>query len=267
MSALPLSVAPLPTRRQEDWRYSDIKAVESLWPLPQPTAISVGESEYAAHLLLQDAADDTAAVHDYVIDVAAGGNCIFHLLNIGGRLGRVTFRVTLGRGAHFGLHGAIIGGSLPDGSGQTLEIITSVTHAEPDGTSEQVVRSILGGKAVGSYLGRIEVARHAQKTDASQSVKAMLLDRTATANAKPELEIYADDVKCAHGCAIGELDKQALFYMASRGMDPQTAQSLLLRAFVAGVFDGIADEEERARFETAALDKLDALSRRTEASL
>lgn len=252
-----MSALPVPSRRQEDWRYSNIEAVASIWPLPEPTIIAVGAGEEAAHMLLQDAADDVAVVHDYVIDVAAGGSCIFHLLNIGGRLGRVTFRVTLGQGAHFGLHGAMIGGGE-----QTLEIITSVNHAEADGTSEQVVRSILGEKAVGSYLGRIEVARHAQKTDASQSIKAMLLDRTATANAKPELEIFADDVKCAHGCAVGELDKQALFYMASRGMEPRAAQSLLLRAFVAGVFDGIADDADRQRFETAALAKLDALSGR-----
>jgi Fe-S cluster assembly protein SufD len=166
----------------------------------------------------------------------------------------VTFDVTLGKGAHFELHGAIIGSGE-----QTLEIITNVTHAEPDATSEQTVRSILAGHATGSYLGKIAVARHAQRTDASQSVKAMLLDRTATANAKPELEIFADDVKCAHGATVGELDKASLFYMASRGMDPATARTLLLRAFVAGVFDGIDDERERERFETAALKKLEAL--------
>jgi len=244
-----------PTRRQEDWRYSDVEAVASLWPLPDPVAIHVGAGEEASHRLLQDAADGAVAIHDYAIHVEAGGRCVFHLLNIGGALGRVTFRVTLGKGAHFGLYGAMIGGGE-----QTLEIVTSVTHAEPDGTSEQIVRSILGQKAVGTYLGRIEVARDAQKTDAVQSIKAMLLDRTATANAKPELEIYADDVKCAHGCAVGELDRQALFYMASRGMEPQAARSLLLQAFVAGVFDDIGDEAERERFDTAALAKLEALA-------
>jgi len=246
----------LPTRRQEDWRYSDMEAVGGVWPLPAPAVIAVAAGEEASHLLLQDAAEGAVAVHDYEISVAAGGRCTFHLLNIGGRLGRVTFRVRLGRGAHFGLYGATIGGG-----DQTLEIVTSVTHEEPEGTSEQIVRSILGQKAVGNYLGRIEVARDAQKTDAVQSIKAMLVDRTATANAKPELEIYADDVKCAHGCAVGELDRQALFYMASRGMEPQAARSLLLQAFVAGVFDDIADEAERARFEDAALAKLEALVR------
>lgn len=255
MSALPLTTPPLPTRRQEDWRYSDVEAVATIWPLPQPARITVGAGETASHRLLQDAADGAVAVHDYEIDVADGGRCIFHLLNIGGRLGRVTFRVTLGKGAHFGLHGAMIGGGE-----QTLEIVTNVTHAAPDGTSEQIIRSIMGQRATGSYLGRIEVARDAQKTDAVQSVKAMLLDRTATANAKPELEIYADDVKCAHGCAVGELDRQALFYMASRGMEPALARGLLLEAFVAGVFDDIADEAERDRFEDMAVARLKALA-------
>jgi len=245
----------LPTKRQEEWRYSDIEAVASVWPLPAPERVVVGAGEVQAHTLLQDAGEGSVAVKDYAVEVADGGSCAFHLLNIGGRFGRIAFDVRLGKGAHFELHGAIIGGGE-----QTLEIVTNVTHAEPEATSEQVVRSILGGHATGSYLGKIAVARHAQLTDASQSVKAMLLDRTATANAKPELEIFADDVKCAHGATVGELDKQALFYMASRGMAPQSAKTLLLRAFVAGVFDGIADEAERERFEAAALEKLEALS-------
>lgn len=249
-----MTALALPTRRQEDWRYSDLEALASLWPLPAPTRIDVATGETANHHLLQDAADGSAAVHDYVITVADDARCDFHLLNIGGKLGRVTFAVTLGARAHFGLHGAIIGGG-----DQTLEIITSVTHAQPDATSGQTVRSVLGGRATGSYLGSINVARDAQRTDAFQSVKAMLLDRTATANAKPELEIYADDVKCAHGATVGELDKAALFYMASRGMDPATAKTLLLRSFVAGVFDDMPDEALREQFEAAAIAKLESL--------
>ena len=93
---------------------------------------------------------------------------------------------------------------------------------------------MLNGKATGTYLGRIEVARGAQKTDAEQSVKAMLLDRGATANAKPELEIFADDVKCAHGATVGELDADQLFYLASRGLPPAEARALLLEGFVDG---------------------------------
>lgn len=250
-----MSALALPTRRAEDWRYSDVAAVASVWPVPAPTQIHVRAGENAAQHFLQQADDAAVVVRDYVITLAAGARMDFHLLNIGGRLGRVTFDVQLEEGAHFGLHAAIIGGG-----DQTLELVTTVSHAEPDATSEQVVRTVMGGRASGNYLGKIAVAKGAQGTDASQSVKAMLLSRTATVNAKPELEIFADDVKCAHGCAVGELDKQALFYMASRGMDPQTAQTLLLRAFVAGVFDGIADEAERERFEAAALAKLEGLA-------
>ena len=249
-----MNALTLPTRKAEEWRYSDLDALATVWPTPAPTRIDVAEGDSVRHHLLQDAADGQAAVHDYVITIADGARCDFHVLNIGGKLGRVTFTVTIGSNAHFELNGAIIGGG-----DQVLEIITSVTHAKPDSTSGQTIRSILGGRATGSYLGSINVARDAQRTDAFQSIKAMLLDRTATANAKPELEIFADDVKCAHGATVGELDKQALFYMASRGMDPATAKTLLLKAFVAGVFDDVADEAVKDSLEAAALAKLGTL--------
>lgn len=249
-----MNTLTLPTRKDEAWRYSDLEAVATIWPTPEATHINVAEGESVRHHLLQDAADGAAAVHDYVITVADGARCDFHVLNVGGKLGRVTFDVTIGSNAHFELNGAILGGG-----DQTLEIITSVTHAKPDSTSGQTIRSILGQRATGSYLGSINVARDAQRTDAFQSIKAMLLDRTATANAKPELEIFADDVKCAHGATVGELDKQALFYMASRGMDPATAKTLLLRSFVAGVFDDVADEAVKDALEAAAIAKLESL--------
>jgi len=176
------------------------------------------------------------------------------VLNTGGRLGRVTIDVTLHDGAHFELGGAMLGAGE-----QTLELVTTMRHIEPNATSNQTVRSVLGGQATGSYLGKVAVARHAQKTDASQSVKAMLLARTATANAKPELEIFADDVKCAHGATVGELDANALFYLASRGLPPAEAKALLLRGFIAGVFDDVADEAAREALEIAATAALERM--------
>jgi len=250
-----VTVLALPTRRDEAWRYADLEATARVWPVPAPQRITVARGDIAHRHLLQDAADGEVAIHDYAITIADGGSLTFHILNIGGTFGRVTLDITLGKGAHFDLGGAIIGGGT-----QTLEIVTTVRHAQPDATSNQTVRSVLAGRATGSYLGKVAVARDAQRTDASQSVKAMLLDRTATANAKPELEIYADDVKCAHGATVGELDKAALYYMASRGMDPATARTLLLRAFIAGVFDDVADEDVKAQLETAALAKLEGLA-------
>jgi Fe-S cluster assembly protein SufD len=103
---------------------------------------------------------------------------------------------------------------------------------------------VLAGTSTGSYLGKVAVARHAQKVDGEQSVKAMLLDRGATANCKPELEIYADDVKCAHGASVGELDPDQLFYALSRGLDPASAKALLLEGFVMQLWDE-APEDRR----------------------
>ena len=170
----------------------------------------------------------------------------------GARYGRIALDVTLHDGAHFEFGGVQVAGNT-----DTVEIVTIVRHIEPNATSNQVVRSVLGGAATGSYLGKVAVARDAQKTDAAQSVKAMLLDRTATANAKPELEIYADDVKCAHGATVGELDKTALFYLAARGLPPAEARTLLLQAFVAEVFAGAAARDE---LEAAALAAVETLS-------
>ncbi len=123
---------------------------------------------------------------------------------------------------------------------------------------------MLNGKAAGSYLGKVEVARGAQKTDAEQSVKAMLLDRGATANCKPELEIFADDVKCAHGASVGELDAMQLFYAESRGLDPASARALLLEGFVMGLWDGVnsaARRDLRCRARRAAEGRVNAPTR------
>src|SRR5205823_12797647 len=148
--------------------------------------------------------------------------------------------VSLEERADFQLYGANIGTGL-----STNEIVTAVKHIGENGRSRQVVRSVLNGKATGSYLGKVEVARGAQKTDAEQSVKAMLLDRGATANCKPELEIFADDVKCAHGATVGELDPMQLFYAASRGLDPASARALLLEGFVMSLWESVSDEAQR----------------------
>ena len=218
----------LPTKRDEAWRYSNIDAVAALWPVPSATVIDVAAGAKETRHLIAD-----AGIHDFAITLHAGAQMDFHVLNVAPRYARIAIDVTLHDGAHFEFCAVQIG----DGA-TTLDIVTTVRHIEPNATSRQTVRTVLGGTATGTYLGKVAVARDAQKTDSVQSVKAMLLTRTATANAKPELEIYADDVKCAHGCAIGELDQQAMFYLASRGIPPLEAQTLLLRAFVAEVFDG-----------------------------
>jgi Fe-S cluster assembly protein SufD len=225
--------ALLPTRKDEAWRYADLDALAHLWPLPEVESIIVPAGGFFSRAIVQD----TGGVRQIGLIVGKGANARMDTLNLGGDYGRIELDVTLHEGAHFELHGVILGSGE-----QVLEIVTTVTHAEPNATSNQTVRTVVGGKATGSYLGKVAVARGAQKTDAAQSVKAMLLDRTATANAKPELEIFADDVKCAHGATVGELDQAAMFYLASRGLPPAEAKQLLLQAFVAGVFEGAEDE-------------------------
>ena len=239
--------AALPTRRDEAWRYADLNALARAWPLPAAENIIVPAGGAFVRTIVQD----SGTIHQLEIVIGKGAAAVIHVLNIGGDYGRIEIAVTLHEGADFKLGGVQIGGGT-----QTLEIITTVTHAQPGATSSQIVRSVLAGQATGTYLGKVAVARDAQQTDSTQSVKAMLLDRTATANAKPELEIYADDVKCAHGCAIGELDAGALFYLESRGLPPTEAKKLMLQAFVAGVFDGAADEDTLT---AAALKKLGEL--------
>ena len=234
----------LPTRKDESWRYADLGALARLWPLPEVESIIVpAGGSYSRALVL-----DSGGVKQVELVLGKGARARMDTLNFGGDYGRIELNVTLHEGAHFELRGVILGTD-----DQVLEIVTTVTHAEPNATSNQVVRSVLGGRATGSYLGKVAVARNAQKTDAAQSVKAMLLERTATANAKPELEIYADDVKCAHGATVGELDKAAMFYLASRGLPPAEAKQLLLQAFVAGVFEGAEAQDTLTR---AALVKM-----------
>ncbi len=234
----------IPTRRDEAWRYSDIDALARIWPLPAPESIIVPASGRLARTIVQD----SGTIHQIDLSLGKGAKAAIHVLNIGGDYGRVELNVTLHESADFKLGAVQIGGG-----SQTLEIVTTVTHVEPGATSSQIARSVLAGQATGTYLGKVAVARDAQQTDSEQSVKAMLLDRTATANAKPELEIYADDVKCAHGCAIGELDPMGLFYLQARGIAPADAKKLMLQAFVAGVFEGAEDE---AMLTEAALEKL-----------
>ncbi len=241
------AVTALPTRRHEAWRYSDHAAVARLWAVTDTVAVDVPAGERAARQLIAQ-----RGIHDFAITLHAGARLDMHVLNADAGYGRVALDVTLHEGAHFELGAVQVGGGTAN-----LEIVTTVRHVEPNASSRQTVRSVLGGSAVGSYLGKVAVSRDAQKTDSVQSIKAMLLTRTATANAKPELEIYADDVKCAHGAAIGELDASALFYLAARGLAPAEARTLLLQAFVAEAF---ADAPRRADMEAAALAALEKLA-------
>jgi Fe-S cluster assembly protein SufD len=120
-----------------------------------------------------------------------------------------------------------------------------VVHAAPHTSSRQLYKSVIGGKARGVFQGKIVVNEGAQKTDGYQLCRALLLSGEAEMDAKPELEIYADDVKCSHGCTIGNLDEAALFYLRSRGIHEPEARALLVEAFVNEIILGIEAPELR----------------------
>lgn len=170
------------------------------------------------------------------------------VLGLGNAGTRIDAAVTLtGEGAY-----AEVGGALLARGEQKHDAAVVVRHAVPLGTSRQLWRAVADDKATASMAARAEVARDAQKTDGEQSLRGLLLQRTATINLKPELEIFADDVKCAHGATVGELDANALFYLESRGLPPERAEALLTRAFVADAIDRTGDEAVREAFASDA---------------
>lgn len=240
----------LPSRKEEDWRYSDIAGVARAWPVATET-LTVAAGEAATRMIVQDAAAGSAVIRQFDIVIEAAASLVFHVINSGGAYGRVALDVALHEGARFDLGGVIVAGGE-----QVLEIVTTVRHLGPGAVSRQVVRCVAGGTATATYLGKVAVAREGQQTDAAQSFKALLLERGATANAKPELEIFADDVKCAHGATVGELDRNALFYLESRGVPPVQARALLTRAFLSDALESIEDPVEREAAEALVTELL-----------
>ena len=217
--------APFPTRKQEAWRYADLDALKPVWEQLARAATLIVAARRKLKQVWLPTGDDVQVRR--VADRARRGRARAHLRAQHARAITAASSSTCSlarRRATSSFTRANIGGGE-----STNEIVTIVRHRRARGRSRQTVRSVLGGKAVGSYLGKVEVARGAQQTDGEQSVKAMLLDRGATANCKPELEIYADDVKCAHGATVGELDAEQLFYAMSRGLDPASAQGAAAR--------------------------------------
>jgi len=181
-------------------------------------------------------------------DVGEGASLVVATLAAGGTDTRLDGTIDLlGEGAYAEAAGALLARGR-----QRHDANLVIRHAAPAGMSRQVWRSVADDKAACSVAARVEVARHAQKTDGEQSLKGLLLARSATINAKPELEIFADDVKCAHGATVGELDRDALFYMASRGVPEADARALLTRAFVADAIDRAGEEKVREAFRADA---------------
>ena len=243
--------ATLPTRKDEAWRYA---AVEALTTLPDWREITVEPGDcFNECLIIEDKEGASATeIRRIRLAIGDGAHCTIFGVIASRDYARVELQVTLGRGAHFEMGGVTVGGR-----DTTREFVTHVIHAEPEATSNQTVRAVHWGQGTGNFLGNIDVVRHAQKTDAAQDFKGLLLEKGASVNAVPQLEIFADDVKCAHGATVGQLDEAAKFYMAARGISPELARRLLVQAFIGDAYVEMADEEARERLMQVALGKLD----------
>ena len=210
------------------------------------TRITLGPSARLQRSVRLLQAGGFVSLRDYA-ELGQGASLVTVTLGAGAAGSRIDAQVTVGEGGY-----AEVGGALLTAAEQKQECAVRIRHAEPNGQSHQLWRAVAADRSQASLAAAVEVARHAQKTDGEQSLRGLLLHRTATVNLKPELEIFADDVKCAHGATVGELDNRALFYMQSRGIPGPRAQALLTRAFVADALGRIGNETVRAAFEADA---------------
>lgn len=205
------------------------------------TDIRVEAGAVLRHVKLQS--EDAGAVHLAAnrVAIAANGRYECFVLSLGGRLSRHDLAVTLdGEGGFCGIGGAyLLRGQ------QEATIATMVDHVAPACETREVVKGVVEQRAHGIFQGKIRVSPQAQRTNASQTNKNLLLSTQAVVDTKPELEILADDVKCSHGATVGDLDETALFYLRSRGIEEYAARRMLIRAFAVDLLDGVHDAAAR----------------------
>lgn len=205
------------------------------------TEISCANRSMLTYIKIGNENDNQLHVGNTNVDVA--GNAVFTSItaNFGGQMVRNNLRIALHESyseAHlFGLY-------MPDNK-EHIDNHTVVDHQMPNCESNELYKGILNGSSTGVFNGKIFVQQDAQKTNAFQSNKNILLSDNAAINTKPQLEIWADDVKCSHGCTTGKLDNEQLFYLKSRGIDESSAKVLLVTAFANEVLEQIKDEKVR----------------------
>lgn len=195
------------------------------------TGIHLHEQSKLLHAKFQDLAAEDYHLSQTRVQVDKGAFYDHFAMTTGASLSRYDIAIELaGALAQAQLHGVYL-----QRGAQHTDTNLIVDHAAPHTTSREVYKGVLDGKARGVFQGRILVRPGAQKTDAQQMSRALLLSDQAEADSKPELEIYADDVKCGHGATIGQLDEAALFYLRSRGVPEAAARALLIEAFAGEV--------------------------------
>ena len=186
-------------------------------------------------------AGDAVQVEEIALSLAAGAHYRAHFANFGAKLSRTELTIALeGEGAKVHLSGVSV-----LGDGKHADVTTHMIHRKPNTHSTQLFKHVAAGKSRAVYQGRVIVAKGADGVDSAQTAKALLLGELAEADLKPELEIFADDVKCAHGAAVGDLDADSLFYLQARGIPESEARGLLLHAFLEDAVAEVTREDLR----------------------
>jgi Fe-S cluster assembly protein SufD len=218
------------------------------------TEIVAGDGAKVEHVKLQD--ESARAFHIATIagEFGRASSVHVHSFALGAKLSRNNIRTKLaGEGLECVLNGLYL-----TRDEQLADHHMIVEHAQPHCASHEYFNGILDDKSKGVFHGRILVNQIAQKTDAKQTNKNLLLSDDATADTKPQLEIYADDVKCTHGATIGQLNRESVFYLRSRGMSEQTARNMLIHAFAGEIIERIQCEPARAVIDKLVWDRLEA---------
>ncbi|MGZ8483730.1 MAG: Fe-S cluster assembly protein SufD [Candidatus Binatia bacterium] len=218
------------------------------------TELVGAEDASIEHYRLQQDSDQGFHVGTLAASLARGCHLTAHAVTLSGALVRNNVRVLLnGAGAACVLNGLY----LADGK-QHVDNYTLIEHVSPRASSLELYKGVLGGAAHGVFNGKIIVHKDAQKSDARQTNKNLLLSDSAVIDSKPQLEIHADDVKCSHGSTIGRLDADAIFYLRSRGLDVAAARSLLSFAFASDVVRRLGIEHLRQRLDEYLVGRLGA---------
>ncbi len=220
------------------------------------TELAAGQNAVVSHYLIERENLSAFNVSTLRTEQARGTNISSHSILLGGGLVRNNVHPVLaGEGAECLINGLFVGAGK-----QHLDNYMMVEHAQPQGSSRQFYNGILTDKARGVFHGRIVVHKDAQKTDAKQTNRNLLLSDDARIDTKPQLEIHADDVKCTHGATIGQIEEEQLFYLRARGLDETTARNLLLFAFAAECLDRMQEPAAREFAEKLIRERLPELA-------
>jgi len=218
--------------------------------------IVLGENARLEHVRVSPNAPDAVLVEEISLHIAAGGHYRGHFAGFGSKLARMELEIALeGEGAQAHLSGVAV----LDGRRHS-DVTTHIIHRVGNSHSTQLFKHVASGAARAVYQGKVTVAKGANGSDSSQTAKALLLGESAEADLKPELEIFADDVKCAHGAAVGDLDAESLFYLRARGIPENQARGLLLQAFLEDAVAEIENTDQRELVRTELLTALKAIA-------